>query len=128
MSNPLVERLISALNSHDLDAVASCFGPDFSGEWPAHPGRDFQGPQQVRRNWETIFTMSPDITIAMTNSVEAGDEVWGEWHYTRAAGQDLRGVVIITVREGLIRRSRFYMEPVDAADAAAPGGPRLARD
>jgi len=52
MSNPLVERLISALNSHDLDAVASCFGPDFSGEWPAHPGRDVQGPEQVRRNWD----------------------------------------------------------------------------
>jgi hypothetical protein len=128
MSNPLVQRLIGALNSRDLDVVSSCFGPDFSGEWPAHPGRDFQGPEQVRRNWEMIFKMSPEITIAMTNAVEVGDEVWGEWHYTKAAGQDLRGVVIITVRDDLIRRSRFYMEPIDAVDAAAPGGPRLARD
>ncbi|WP_305784646.1 nuclear transport factor 2 family protein [Symbioplanes lichenis] len=128
MSNPLVERLIGALNSRDLDAVESCFGPDFAGEWPAHPGRDVHGPGQVRRNWEMIFTTSPEITIAMTDAVEVGDETWGEWHYTRAAGQDLRGVIIITVREGLIRRSRFYMEPVDTADAAVPGGPRLARD
>lgn len=128
MSNPLVERLISALNSHNLDAVASCFGNDFSGEWPAHPGRDVKGPEQVRRNWEMIYTMSPEISITMTSAVEVGDEVWGEWHYTRAAGQELRGVIIITVRDGLIRRSRFYMEPVDAADAAVPGGPALARD
>jgi hypothetical protein len=127
MSNPVVERLIGALNEHDLDAVAACFGDDFTSEWPAHPGRNFDGPEQVRRNWEMIFTMSPDITIAMTNAVEVGDEVWGEWAYTKAAGQDLRGVIIITVREGLIRKSRFYMEPVDAGDAA-PGGPRLARD
>ena len=128
MSKLLVERLISALNNHDLDAVSSCFGPDFFAEWPAHPGRDMQGPEHVRQNWETIFKMSPEITVTMTNAVEVDDEVWGEWHYTKAAGQDLRGVIIITVRDGLIRRSRFYMEPIDAADAAVPGGPRLARD
>ncbi|MFI9485592.1 nuclear transport factor 2 family protein [Promicromonospora sp. NPDC052451] len=128
MSNPVVQRLIGALNSRDLDAVTACFGPDFVSEWPAHPGRDFQGPEQVRRNWQMIFTTSPDIVIAMTNAVEVGDEVWGEWHYTRAAGQDLRGVIVVTVRDGLIRRSRFYMEPVDAADAPVAGGPRLARD
>lgn len=128
MSNPLVERLIGALNSHDLDAVASGFAPDFVGEWPAHPARDVHGPEQVRRNWEMIFKRSPEITIAMTNAVESGDEVWGEWHYTRAAGQELRGVIIITTGDGLIRRSRFYMEPVDAADAPVPGGPALARD
>ena len=128
MSNPVVRRLIGALNSHDLDAVASCFGADFSGEWPAHPARNVLGPAQVRRNWEMIFKMSPEITVEMTHAVEAGDEVWGEWHYTMAASQELRGVIIITVRDGLIRRSRFYMEPVDAADAAVPGGPRLACD
>ncbi|GAB6902164.1 nuclear transport factor 2 family protein [Kineosporia succinea] len=128
MSTSLVERLISALNEHDLDAVAACFGPDFSGEWPAHPGRSFTGPEQVRRNWDMIFRMSPGITVAMTEAVEVGDDVWGEWHYTQAAGQELRGVIVITVRDGLIRRSRFYMEPVDSADAAVPGGPRLARD
>lgn len=128
MSNPVVQRLIGALNSRDLDTVAACFGPDFVSEWPAHPGRDFQGPEQVRRNWQMIFTTSPDIVIAMTNAVEVGDEVWGEWHYTQAAGQDLRGVIVVTVRDGLIRRSRFYMEPVDATDAPVAGGPRLARD
>jgi hypothetical protein len=30
----------------------------------------------------------------------------GDWHYTKVAGQDLRGVVIITVGDGLIRRRR----------------------
>ncbi|MFI6423516.1 nuclear transport factor 2 family protein [Promicromonospora sp. NPDC050880] len=128
MNNPVVQRLIGALNSRDLDAVTACFGPDFVSEWPAHPGRDFQGPELVRRNWQMIFTTSPDIVIAMTNAVEVGDEVWGEWHYTQAAGQDLRGVIVVTVRDGLIRRSRFYMEPVDAADAPVAGGPQLARD
>jgi ketosteroid isomerase-like protein len=128
LDNPLVVRLFDALNGHDLDAVSSCFGPDFSGEWPAHPGRDFRGPEQVRRNWEMIFKMSPELTITVTDAAEVGDDVWAECHYTKAAGQDLKGVIIITVRDGLIRRSRFFMEPIDAADAMVPGGPRLARD
>lgn len=128
MSNPVVERLIKALNDRDLDTVAACFGPDFTSDWPAHPARDFDGPEKVRANWEMIFRMSPEITIAMTNSVEVGEQVWGEWAYTKAAGQDLRGVIIMTIRDGLVRHSRFYMEPVDPADAPAPGGPRLARD
>jgi hypothetical protein len=115
------------LNDHDLDAVAACFGEDFSAAWPAHPARAFTGPERVRRNWEVIFTQSPTIAVEITNAVEVGDEVWGEWAYTNAGGQDLRGVIIITVRDGFIRHSRFYMEAVDSADAPAPGGPRIAR-
>ncbi|WP_033341707.1 nuclear transport factor 2 family protein [Catenuloplanes japonicus] len=127
MNNPVVKRLVSALNDHDLDAVAACFGDDFTSDWPAHPARDFAGRDRVRRNWEVIFTQSPDIIVEITNAVEADDKVWGEWAYTNAGGQDLRGVIIITVRDGFIRHSRFYMEAVDAADAPGPGGPRIAR-
>ncbi|MDR7274245.1 nuclear transport factor 2 family protein [Catenuloplanes atrovinosus] len=128
MDNPVVMRLVKALNDHDLDAVAACFGEDFSAEWPAHPARSFDGPAQVRRNWEVIFAQSPDIQVSITRAVEAGDEVWGEWHYANAGGQELRGVIIVTVRDGLIRHSRFYMEAVDSPGAGVPGGPRIARD
>jgi ketosteroid isomerase-like protein len=128
MSNPLVERLFGALNNRDLDTVSACFGPDFTSEWPAHPGRDFQGPEKVRQNWEMIFTMSPELHITVTDSIEAGDDVWVECHYTKAAGQDLKGVIIMTIRDGLVRKSRFFMEPIDVEGAPVPGGPRLARD
>lgn len=127
MNNPVVKRLVSALNDHDLDAVAACFGDDFAATWPAHPARGFTGPEKVRRNWEVIFAQSPDIAVEITAAVEVGDEVWGEWAYTNTGGQELRGVIIITVRDDLIRHSRFYMEAVDTAGAPAPGGPRIAR-
>ncbi|MCL2586411.1 MAG: nuclear transport factor 2 family protein [Streptosporangiales bacterium] len=124
MNNPLVTRLLAALNRHDVDAVVACFGDDISSEWPAHPARSFQGRDQVRRNWQAIFDRFPQITVSVTSSVEAGDEVWGEWRYVRAEGDELRGVIIITVRDDLIRRSRFYMEEVDATAAPRPGGPQ----
>lgn len=121
--NPVINRLLDALNSHDVEAVVACFGDDFVSEWPAHPARDAAGQDQVRRNWQAIFARFPEIAISVTASVEAGDEVWGEWRYVRGAGDELRGVIVVTVRDGLIRRSRFYMEEVDSAGAQA-GGPQ----
>jgi hypothetical protein len=123
VDNPVVKRLLAALNSHDVEAVVACFGDDIASEWPAHPARSFDGRDQVRRNWQMIFERFPRITVSVTASVEAGDEVWGEWRYVRAEGDELRGVIIITVRDNLIRRSRFYMEEVDSPAIAQPGGP-----
>jgi ketosteroid isomerase-like protein len=128
LTNPVVERLFGALNGRDLDTVSLCFGPDFTSEWPTHPGRNFDGPEKVRQNWEMIFKMSPELRIEVTDAAEVGDDVWCECHYTEAAGQDLKGIIIVTVRDGLIRHSRFFMEPIDTADAPVPGGPRLAQD
>jgi hypothetical protein len=124
VNNPVVKRLLAALNSHDVEAVVACFGDDLTTEWPAHPARSFDGRDHVRRNWQAIFDRFPQITMSVTASVQVGDEVWGEWHYVRAPGDELRGVIIITVRDGLIRHSRFYMEEVDSAAAAQPGGPQ----
>ena len=96
---------------------------DFTSEWPAHPARSFDGRDHVRRNWQAIFDRFPQITISVTASAEVGDEVWGEWHYVRGEGDELRGI-IITARGNLIRHSRFYMEEVDSPAAAQPGGPQ----
>jgi len=51
-SSPKVvfERMISALNRHDLDAMVACFAPDFRSEQPFHPGRSFTGQAGVRKN------------------------------------------------------------------------------
>ncbi|HEX7659013.1 MAG TPA: nuclear transport factor 2 family protein [Pseudonocardiaceae bacterium] len=127
MNNPVIQRLLDALNSHDTAAVVACFGDDFTSEWPAHPDRSFDGLDQVRRNWQAIFDRFPRITVSVTASVEVGDETWGEWHYVRAEGDELRGVIIIRVRDNLIRHSRFYMEEVDSG-SAVPGGPRRMTD
>lgn len=124
MNNPVVTRLLAALNRHEVEAVVACFADDVATEWPAHPARSFTGRDQVRRNWQAIFDRFPQITVAVTASAEAGDEVWGEWRYVRAEGDELRGVIIVTVRDNLIRRSRFYMEEADPAAPAQPGGPQ----
>jgi ketosteroid isomerase-like protein len=115
----LVDRLVAATNAHDLDALVACFGDDYVNDTPAHPGRGFEGNDQVRRNWEQIFSWVPDIHVAVLATATDGDDIWSEWEMrgTRKDGSAhlMRGVIIFTVRGNLARRGRFYLEPVEDA-------------
>jgi ketosteroid isomerase-like protein len=112
-----VDRLLLATNRHDLDAVVACFAEDYENVTPVHPARGFSGRAQVRQNWEQIFAFVPDLRAEVLGSVVDGDTVWTEWEMTgtRRDGtrHQMRGVVIFGVRDGVARRARFYLEPVD---------------
>src|SRR5690348_382447 len=54
-AHPFLVRLQQATESHDLDALVDCFDPGYRNETPAHPGRSFEGVEQVRANWSQIF-------------------------------------------------------------------------
>ncbi len=75
----MLDRLVEATNAHDLDALVDCFAPDYVNETPVHPARGFVGADQVRRNWEQIFGLVPDLTATVSGYVVAADEVWSEW-------------------------------------------------
>lgn len=118
-----VQRLCSAVNAHDLEAVVDCFADDYINETPAHPARGFRGRTQVRRNWSRILEGVPDLEATVLAADEVGSRVWSEWEMrgTRVDGQQhlVRGVMVFTVAAGLAASVRFYLEPVDhsAADA-----------
>lgn len=116
----MAERLRQAVDDHDLDAVVDCFAPDYRNETPAHPGRGFDGREQVRTNWQRIFTGVPDISAALLRVAEEGDATWTEWEMrgtTRDGNEHLmRGVIIFGVRDDRAQWARFYLEPVDPGD------------
>lgn len=122
----VVERLVAATNAHDVDAVVACFAPGYLNETPAHPSRGFHGPEQVRRNWTTIFAAVPDITARVLATAVDGDRAWTEWEMTgtRRDGTPhaMAGVIIFGTAGAEISWARFYLEPVDPqtddADAA----------
>jgi ketosteroid isomerase-like protein len=119
MASSVVDRLVDAINRHDLERVTDCFAPTFAMVWPAHPARSFTGRDGVRRNWEAIFQAHPEIQVTLTTRAQSGDEIWGEWEFkaeSRDGGPTFwqRGVVIVSVESNLIAQSRFYMEPVEA--------------
>jgi ketosteroid isomerase-like protein len=108
-----------AINRHDLEALVTSFASDLTSEQPAHPGRSFQGRDQVRTNWTMIFSMVPDLKATLLrSSVDDGVE-WAEWAWdgTRADGGHfaLRGVTIHGLENDEIRWVHFYMEPLEQA-------------
>jgi ketosteroid isomerase-like protein len=112
----IVERLRGATNAHDLDALVACFAPAYRNETPVHPERGFTGRDQVRKNWEQIFSVIPDLTTEVLRCAVDGDTVWSEWehHGTRPDGSQhvMRGVVIFGLEDDLVAWARFYLEPV----------------
>jgi hypothetical protein len=115
--NAVIERLVEAVNAHDLDGLAGCFTDDYVNETPVHPLRGFIGNTQVRANWTQIFAGVPDVEAQIVRAANDDDRVWTEWDMTgtRADGGPfaMRGVVIFGVRGDLIASARFYLEPVE---------------
>ena len=129
----LLHRLRQAVDDHDLDAVAACFAPGYRNETPVHPSRGFEGREQVRANWQRIFTGLSDVTATVLRTALDGTTVWSEWELagTRRDGspQLLRGVIIFCTSQTEFTSARFYLEPVETTtgDVAAAVG-RLTGD
>jgi ketosteroid isomerase-like protein len=118
----IMERLLKAMNAHDLDAFVACFALDYDSEQPAHPSRSFRGRDQVRKNWEGVFAGVPDISAELIMSATTGDGVEvGEWRWqgTHTDGSPfaMRGVIVAGVDQHEITWGRLYMEPVEEGGA-----------
>jgi ketosteroid isomerase-like protein len=113
----LVDRATEAMNSHDPQRVAALFAEDYSSTQPVHPGRVFVGRAQVLENWTSVFDGVPDFVARPISSTQAGEVVWSEWDWsgshTDGTPFGMRGVLLLTLRDGLIAEGRLYMEPVD---------------
>lgn len=113
----VIDRLLSATNAHDVDAIAACFATDYVNRTPVHPARGFVGSEQVRRNWTQILGGVPDLVATTPAVVVDGNDVWAEMDMrgTRRDGvaHAMVGVVVFTVADGLITAARFYLEPLD---------------
>jgi predicted SnoaL-like aldol condensation-catalyzing enzyme len=115
----VLERMIQALNRHDLDAMVAFFDPDYRSEQPFHPERNFVGQAGVR-NWSFLFKTIPDIQVEILGKVEEGDTVWAELHYhgTQTDGKKymVRGVVLFGIQADQISWTRLYINPIQVPD------------
>ena len=116
----VIARLFDRTNAHDLEGLVACFAADYALINPVHPARDFVGPDQVRHNWTGLLAGVPNLHASVHRLVADGERVWVEMSMagTRRDGEPvhLAGIQVFTVREGLVRGCRFYLEPVE------PGG------
>ena len=118
----IMYRLLSAMNAHDLDAFVACFAVDYDSQQPVHPSRDFQGSDQVRKNWEGVFAGVPDFTAELVLSVVTEENVEvGEWRWrgTHVDGSrfGMEGVIVTGIEHNQIAWGRLYMEPIEQGGA-----------
>ena len=121
----VVERLVRSTNDHDLDALVGCFAQDYRSVNPLHPARDFDGSGQVRRNWERILRLVPDVRIEVLGLAVDGATAWVEMEHrgTRPDGTPhlMRGITTFEVAGDRIVSARFYLEPVEDGGVDAAG-------
>ena len=113
----VIDRLVAAMNAHDLDAAAGLFHEDYRSIQPAHPGRVFVGRAQMRANWEAMFAGIPDFVAEICGSARDGDTTWTEWRWsgTRGDGRafEVRGVTLFEITDDQIVAGRLYMEETE---------------
>ncbi len=115
--NDVLERLLVAMNSHDLEGAAGLFHPDYRSEQPAHPERAFVGRDQLRANWTAMFAGIPNFKAELLSSVDDGDTTWTEWLWSGIRDDGLpfeaRGVALFQIADGKIAAGRIYIEDVE---------------
>lgn len=114
----VVERFVQAINQHDLEAIVSCFAPDYHDVEPVHPARQISGGNaEVRRRWATILDGMPDFRTRVERVALEDDTAWIEhdWSGTRSDGTrlHLRGVNVFGIRDGQFASGHIYMETVE---------------
>jgi len=122
----LMNRMLAALNAHDLNAFVDCFAPDYRSDQPAHPSRAFEGREKVRENWTSVFAGIPDFQAELLTSstLEDGAEI-GEWRWrgTHTDGTPfaMQGVTVMGIEDQHVAWARLYMDVIeqDGADIDA---------
>ncbi len=117
----VIERLVVAMNAHDLDAIVELFHPDYTSEQPILGGRAFVGSAQVRANWSAMFAGIPDFHAELLRSAWDDDTAWTEWSWrgTKENGDPfhVRGVALFEIRNDRIAAGTLYVDDVRAPQA-----------
>lgn len=129
VSDPVavVNRFVDAANRHDAAGIAKCLHPDFESIQPVYPSRNFRGSDQVRRNWQAIFTSEPGFRLSLVRSAASEGTVWVELHGAGGA-VEVAGVFIMGVEDDLVRWARVYSAVVEQPAPVVEGsveGPEL---
>jgi limonene-1,2-epoxide hydrolase len=112
----VIERLVHALNAHDIDAVVDCFDPLYHTEQPVHPERAYRGREQIHKEWSETLKRLPDFRAKVIRMVTDKETVWTEWSWIGTEKNKTRvemvGVAIYAVRNNRFIWGRAYMEPI----------------
>jgi hypothetical protein len=102
----VIDRVIEALNAHDIDRFVSCYAGDATIE----NGYDevlVRGHGGLRSRYGAMFEAMPDVRVEVLARIETGEFVVQEEVVTGRAPKPERHVAVYLVRDDLIARERL---------------------
>ncbi|MDX6453352.1 MAG: hypothetical protein QOH16_3401 [Gaiellaceae bacterium] len=101
----VVDRVLVALNAHDLDAFVACYAGDATIE-NGHDEVLVRGHDELRARYGPLLEQLPDIRVEALTRTDVGDFVVQEEVVT-GRGEPARHVAVYLVRDGVIARERL---------------------
>ena len=113
VTRAVVGRLHAALNAHDLEEVRNVLAEDCIFESTSPPvGERHVGRDAVCHAWQEITLPQSPARFDIEELIVTGERATLRWHYHWGPGPHahVRGVDILTVREGKISESLAYVK------------------
>ena len=101
----VVDRVLAALNAHDLEAFVACYAEDATIE-DGHDNVFARGRDELRERYAPLFEKFPDVRVEPGWRTTAGDFVVEEETVT-GRGEPQRHVAVYLIRDGAIARERL---------------------
>ena len=119
ITEKVVKDYIAAINSHDLERIASFYTNNgIEEDWAF--GIVIHGKKEIKEIFGATFIASPDLKVKLRSSFSVGDWVASEWVMSGTAIGDfmglkgtgkkwsVRGASITQVSKGKIKRNADY--------------------
>ena len=101
----VVDRVLAALNSKDVEAFVACYGPDATIE-DGYDRVGIRGHDELRARYGAMFDKYPEIRVEPGWRTEVGGFVVQEETVTGRAGHE-RHVAVYQIENDLIVRERL---------------------
>ena len=102
----VVDRVVAALNAHDLDAFVACYAEDATIE-NGYDRIAARGRDELRARFGPQFVDYPELRVDPISRTVVGDFVVQEEKVT-GRGEHERHVAVYLVEAGLIKRERLF--------------------
>jgi hypothetical protein len=103
----VVDRLLAALNTHDVEAFVACYAEDATIE-DGHDEVIARGHTDLRERYGPMFERFPELRIEARNRTDLGEFVVQE-ELVSGRGEPTRHVAVYLVRGGVIARERLLL-------------------
>jgi steroid delta-isomerase-like uncharacterized protein len=108
-----VRSYLASFAGGDAEAIAAHVAASFVNEHASALGRGSTGADEYRSRLPAFLASLPGLRYDVESVVAAGDRVAAEYRLTATSDGhpiDVRGVMIIVVRDGLITRRTDYWD------------------